>query len=71
MTWAKVDVEMRATVGASEMLGREMTDRYVVRATDYGYGVWDTMAQDWWIPRLDMAKRDAEQIVEDLNESRV
>jgi len=50
-------------------MGPAMTDRYEVRATEYGYGVWDTSAGDWWIPRLDMAKRDAEQIVEDLNGS--
>lgn len=47
-----------------------MEDRYQVRATEYGYGVWDTATEHWWIPRLDMAKRDAEQIVEDLNRSR-
>lgn len=56
---------MKGAKGATEV-----ADRYQVRATDYGFGVWDTRTADWWIPRLDMAERDAEQIVEDLNRSR-
>jgi hypothetical protein len=42
-------------------------ERYVVRETRYGYGIWDLHTDDWWIPRLDMTRRDAELIVEELN----
>ena len=44
-----------------------MGERYVVRETRYGCGIWDLRTDDWWIPRLDMARRDAELIVEELN----
>ncbi|HEY6737221.1 MAG TPA: hypothetical protein VI076_00075 [Actinopolymorphaceae bacterium] len=40
--------------------------RYLVRATSYGFGVWDAVAGDWWIPRLDMSRRDAGEIVAEL-----
>ncbi|GAA4989892.1 hypothetical protein [Actinopolymorpha pittospori] len=43
-----------------------MSERFVVRQTDYGYGIWDADNDDWWIPRLDMTRRDAEQIVSEL-----
>lgn len=40
--------------------------RYLVRATRYGFGVWDTVRADWWIPRLDMSRRDAGEVVAEL-----
>jgi hypothetical protein len=43
-------------------------ERFVLRETDYGYGVWDLLVDDWWIPRLDMARQDAQLIVDELNE---
>ena len=42
--------------------------RYLVRATRYGFGVWDTVTADWWIPRLDMSRRDAGEVVAELEE---
>ncbi|HEY8455328.1 MAG TPA: hypothetical protein VIL34_07020 [Actinopolymorphaceae bacterium] len=42
--------------------------RFVVRETDYGYGIWDQLLDDWWIPRLDMSRRDAQLIVDELNQ---
>ncbi len=44
-----------------------MSERFEVRETEYGYGVWDVEVDDWWIPRLDMANRDAALIVDELN----
>jgi hypothetical protein len=44
-------------------------ERFVVRETDYGHGIWDLLLDDWWIPRLDMARRDADLIVEELNQA--
>ncbi|MGW0232125.1 hypothetical protein ACWDWO_27765 [Actinopolymorpha singaporensis] len=43
-----------------------MSERFEVRETEYGYGIWDAKAGDWWIRRLDMTQRDAEQIVAEL-----
>jgi hypothetical protein len=48
--------------------GRRVRERFVLRETDYGYGVWDLLVDDWWIPRLDMARQDAQLIVDELNE---
>ena len=48
--------------------GRRVRERFVVRETDYGYGVWDLLVDDWWIPRLDMSARDAQLIVDELNQ---
>lgn len=44
-----------------------MVQRYEVRRTDYGYGIWDTADGDWWIPRLDMTRLDAERLAAELN----
>lgn len=44
-----------------------MADRFVVRRTDYGYGIWDTKIDDWWIPRLEMTGMDAQRLAAELN----
>lgn len=44
-----------------------MADRFVVRRTDYGYGIWDTRIDDWWIPRLEMTGMDAQRLAAELN----
>jgi len=50
-------------------MGRQpVAERFEVRETDYGYGVWDLEVGDWWIPRLDMANTDAALIVDELNQ---
>ncbi len=46
--------------------GQLVSERFEVRETEYGYGIWDARAGDWWIRRLDMTQRDAEQIVAEL-----
>lgn len=47
--------------------GSQLTDRYEVRETAYGFGIWDVGADRWWIPRLEMTEQDAEQIAAELN----
>jgi hypothetical protein len=47
--------------------GSKVTERYVVRETEYGFGIWDLSANRWWIPRLEMTQQDAEQIAAELN----
>ncbi|GAA2756566.1 hypothetical protein GCM10009872_19260 [Actinopolymorpha rutila] len=54
------------TLGILGMGGQLVSERFEVRETEYGYGIWDAKAGDWWIRRLDMTQRDAEQIVAEL-----
>ncbi len=47
--------------------GGVVTERYAVRETEYGFGIWDLTENRWWIPRLEMTQQDAEQIASELN----